>query len=236
MRQAGRYLPEFRKVPESYDFFTMCRTPSVAAEITIQPIERYGDLLSAAIIFSDILVVPQALGMTVEMLAAKASTKAGAQILQVFDSWGGELSPSDFKTFSLPYIAQIFHRVRARTSVPMVVFARGANESITEVASIGYDVVSVDWCVDPVVARQRAGDKVTLQGNEDPSLLYADADVIRDRVRTMIGKFGMSKYIGNLGHGMYPDHDPEKLKVYLEAIRDVSLEMNSTQESQSSKF
>ncbi|KAJ3161589.1 hypothetical protein HK101_000791 [Irineochytrium annulatum] len=336
MRQAGRYLPEFREARKRNDFFTICRTPELACEVTLQPIDRYAGLLDASIIFSDILVIPQAMGLEVQMLEkvgphfpdplrspedltrltfpvdvdealgyvyeaisltrrelrgrvpligfvgapwtlmaymiegggsktlSKAKSwlfrhekeshkllqmitdvtvdfligqvRAGAQLCQVFDSWGGELSPSDFATFSLPYLSQIATRVKkgiealdipvSEHGVPMIVFARGANHAVEALSHLEYDVVSVDWCITPQNAKAAAGGRVTLQGNADPSVLYAEKDKIRSVVKEMLEGFGTTeRYIGNLGHGMYPgdcvselDHDPEHLKAYLEAI------------------
>ncbi|KAJ3044633.1 Uroporphyrinogen decarboxylase in heme biosynthesis [Rhizophlyctis rosea] len=340
MRQAGRYLPEFREVRAKHDFFTVCRTPELACEVTLQPIDRY-PTLDASIIFSDILVVPQALGLEVQMLEkqgphfpeplvdpshltrlrqdvdvnielgyvfdaitltreklgglvplfgfvgapwtlmaymiegggsrtlSKAKTwlyqwpeqskallqrvtdvsvdflvgqaKAGAQLLQVFDSWAGELSPLMFEEFSLPYILQIPTRVRARlqeldpsgnlAKIPMVAFARNAHYALETLSdpSSGYDIVSLDWTLDPQEARRRTGGRVTLQGNADPALLYAPKEVIEREVEVMLRKFGPSeRYIANLGHGMHPDHDPEHLGWYLQAIRDVSTRLNQS--------
>ncbi|TPX55623.1 uroporphyrinogen decarboxylase [Powellomyces hirtus] len=338
MRQAGRYLPEFREERSKHDFFTICRTPELACLVTLQPIDRYEGLLDASIIFSDILVVPQALGLEVQMLPAKGphfpeplvdpshlarlkkdvnvdaelryvfeaitltrqkldgrvplfgfvgapwtlmaymiegggsktlskakawlgqwpeeskellqrvtdvvvdflvgQAKAGAQLLQVFDSWAGELSPAQFNEFSLPYIQQIPTRVRAAlreidptlAKIPMVVFARGAHYALESLSTpeIGYDIISLDWTMDPVASRKRVGDNVSLQGNADPSLLYAPKETIKKEVAVMLEKFGTKRrYIANLGHGMHPDHDPEHLRAFLEAIRDVSSERNS---------
>ncbi|KAJ3416841.1 hypothetical protein HDV05_008426 [Chytridiales sp. JEL 0842] len=324
MRQAGRYLPEFREARKRNDFFTICRTPELACEVTLQPIDRYGELLDASIIFSDILVVPQAMGMEVQMLEkqgphfpeplrtpddlskltypvktaealgyvmdaitltrkelngrvplfgfvgapwtlmaymiegggsktlSKAKTwlfkyqeashkllqmitdiivdylveqaKAGAQLLQVFDSWAGELSPQEFNTYSLPYLKEIAIKVNKALKalnydVPLVVFARGAHYALKDLAELEYAVISLDWTITPQQAREQTGGKVTLQGNADPSLLYADPAEIRSVVKKMLDGFGTEKrYIANLGHGMYPDHNPEHLKAYLEAI------------------
>ena len=332
MRQAGRFLPEFRKVREEHDFFTVCRTPELACQVTLQPIDRFDGLLDASIIFSDILVVPQAMGLEVQMLKgsgphfpeplktpqdlsrlesnvdvdaklsyvyeaitltrtklngrvplfgfvgapwtlmaymiegggsktlSKAKTwlfkypeashillqritdvvvdfligqvKAGAQLLQVFESWGGELSPDDFNQFSLPYLKQIATRVKAGLisfdlSVPMSVFARGSFYALEDLSSLDYDIISLDWCIDPVQARVRTQNKICLQGNADPSILYGSPESIRAHVEKMLPKFGTKQlYIANLGHGMYPDHDPEHLRAYLEAIRDVSIRLN----------
>ncbi|KAJ3290329.1 Uroporphyrinogen decarboxylase in heme biosynthesis [Borealophlyctis nickersoniae] len=330
MRQAGRYLPEFREVRAQHDFFTVCRTPSLACLVTLQPIDRY-PLLDASIIFSDILVVPQALGLEVQMLPekgphfpaplvtpadmsrlktevnvdvelgyvfdaitltrqgldgrvplfgfvgapwtlmaymiegggsktlSKAKTwlwkwpqeskallqritdvivdflvgqvKAGAQLLQVFDSWAGELPPHLFEEFSLPYLMQIPVRVRAALKVldptgnlakiPMVVFARNAHNALEVLSSppLNYDIVSLDWTLDPKEARKRTGGRVVLQGNADPTVLYGSKEVIEKEVEKMLKGIGCKeKYIANLGHGMNPDHDPEHLGWYLQAI------------------
>ncbi|CAO1638971.1 unnamed protein product [Sympodiomycopsis kandeliae] len=363
MRQAGRYLPEFRKLRESHDFFTCCRTPSLACEITLQPIIRYRGLLDAAIIFSDILVVPQAMGLEVEMLPSKGphfpapletpkdfdrlkkkvdvekelgyvfeaitmtrtelagqvpligfcgapwtlmaymiegggskgfekakrwlfdypeeskvllqqiadvcadflvgQVRAGAQMLQVFDSWAGELSPAHFRTFSLPYLKSIQTTVRERlacsstTCVPMIVFAKGAlGHSLSEVSKLGYDVVALDWTVEPSVARRvvdltttppkkgsssseetESFHRIALQGNMDPSVLYASKEAINKEVERMIrgkkGGFGGSgAYIANLGHGITPGVDPEHLRAYLEAIHRVSREVNAEKDDE----
>ncbi|KAI9034121.1 Uroporphyrinogen decarboxylase [Hyaloraphidium curvatum] len=336
MRQAGRYLPEFREARAKYDFFTICRTPELACLVTLQPIDRYGDLLDASIIFSDILVVPQALGLTVEMLPKEGphfpeplkgpedlgrlaekvdveealgyvfdaitltrqklggrvplfgfagapwtlmaymiegggsktlskakgwlyrhpeashkllqkvtdvlvdflvgQVRAGAQALQVFDSWGGELSPSSFTAFSLPYLSQIPERVRALLaaeglpSVPIVVFAKGAHFAVAELSATGYDVIGLDWTMRPSeVRKQLEGKGKAVQGNLDPCALYGDAEGIRREAEAMFrafcgGQGGSAGWIANLGHGIYPDHDPEKLRAYLEAVHDLSKE------------
>ncbi|ORX99841.1 uroporphyrinogen decarboxylase [Basidiobolus meristosporus CBS 931.73] len=336
MRQAGRYLPEYMEVSRKHPFFEVCRTPELATKVTLQPIDRYPGLLDASIIFSDILVVPQALGMEVQMLPgkgphfpsplntpadlellekevdvykslgyvydaitmtrkaldgrvplfgfsgapwtlmaymiegggsktyAKAKTwfyqypeathqllqrltdvivdylvgqvKAGAQMLQLFESWAGELTPDDFKTFSLPYLSQIARRVKTElesigaNTVPMFVFAKGAHFALEELSESGYDVVSLDWTIDPLVAKAKTQGRVTLQGNLDPCMLFAPEESIRQVTRTMLEKFGTKgRYIANLGHGMLPTHTPEGLKAYLQAVKDISLEMNQTE-------
>ncbi|CAG8482613.1 5099_t:CDS:2 [Ambispora leptoticha] len=333
MRQAGRYLPEFNKEREKHDFFTICRTPELATRVTLQPINRYDGLLDAAIIFSDILVVPQALGMVVEMIPgkgpnfpeplvlpedlkklkevvdvnkelgyvfdaitmtrkalegrvpligfigapwtlmaymiegggssslSKAKTwifkypadshkllqkitdiavdflvgqiKAGAQIVQVFESWGGELSPHDFNTFSLPYLKQIAQRVKKQLSqdglpsVPMIIFAKGSWYAIESLSEIGYDTISLDWTVDPAYAKLITKDRITLQGNMDPCMLFGGDDAIRATVRKMLTAFGTNRrYIVNLGHGILPTVDPEATRVFLETVHSVGLELN----------
>ncbi|KAJ1526169.1 hypothetical protein ONE63_009328 [Megalurothrips usitatus] len=323
MRQAGRYLPEFREVRSKHDFFTICQTPELAAEITLQPIQRFD--LDAAIIFSDILVIPQALGMTVEMrpgvgpvlpqpletpadlkklitpvnvteqlgyvfkaitltrqkLAGKVpligfsgapwtlmgymiegggsktlskakawlyqhpqssrdllklitdvvvdylieQAAAGAQLLQVFESNAEYLGPDLFREFALPCIQDISRRVKAGVKaqnlgdIPMTIFAKGAHYALKELADSGYDVMGIDWTVDPVVAREAvAGKKITLQGNFDPCGLYAPPEEIQKRVKIMVEKFGKTAYIANLGHGIYPDMKPEHAEAFINAV------------------
>ncbi|CAJ0757081.1 12269_t:CDS:2 [Entrophospora sp. SA101] len=326
MRQAGRYLPEFRSMREKYDFFTICRTPELATEVTLQPINRYDGLLDAAIIFSDILVIPQALGLVVEMLPgkgpnfpdplvlpedidtklkdvidvkkelgyvfdaitmtrkelngrvpllgfigapwtlmaymiegggsntlSKAKTwlfkypneskrllqkitdvaidfligqiKAGAQMVQIFESWGGELSPNDFNSFSLPYLTQISNEVKSQLKaeglvpVPMIIFCKGSWYALESLSEIGYDVISLDWTIDPIYAKEITKGKVTLQGNMDPNVLYGDVEAIKSTVEKMLKKFGTNhKYIVNLGHGILPTVDPESTKIFLETV------------------
>ncbi|CAG2062819.1 unnamed protein product, partial [Timema podura] len=248
MRQAGRYLPEFRELRSKHDFFTICQTPELAAEITLQPIQRFD--LDAAIIFSDILVIPQALGMIVEMkpgigpvlpnplvepediakletpvdvslklgyvgeaitlvrhrlegkvpligfsgapwtlmgymiegggsktmAKSKAwlyryplATEAGAQLLQVFESNAEYLGSELFFEFSIPYIREIASKVKAGikqkglNDVPMTIFAKGAHYGLEGLANSGYDVIGIDWTVDPVKARAAVGPNITLQ-------------------------------------------------------------------------
>ncbi|BFZ65115.1 Uroporphyrinogen decarboxylase in heme biosynthesis [Saitoella coloradoensis] len=325
MRQAGRYLPEYHKVRAGHDFFEMCRTPEIASTITLQPIERFEDL-DAAIIFSDILVIPQAMGMVVEMVekkgphfpepletpedlaklkrlgegcdvkkelgyvfealtltrqklagrvpllgfigapwtlmaymieggGSKTFTKAkswlfkypedsqkllqditdvaveflaqqvvaGAQMVQVFDSWAGELSPVEFAEFSLPYLRQISKRVPERLAelgqdrVPMTVFAKGAWYALDALCDSGYNVVGLDWTHDPAEARKIANGRVTLQGNMDPNVLYGGKEAIDKAVKRIVEGFGGGKqgYIVNLGHGVTPGVKPEDLGFFL---------------------
>eukprot|EP00729_Bicosta_minor_P005408 gene5408-20183_t len=317
MRQAGRYLPEFREERAKTDFFTMCRTPELACKVTLQPLERFP--LDAAIIFSDILVIPQALGMEVQMVKdldklnkdadvhkelgyvfeaitltrqklegkvplfgfcggpwtimaymiegkgtktwarskgwlfghPEAShdlldlittlsitylveqVKAGAQLLQVFESWAGDLSEDCFNTFSLPYLKRIASEVKAELkkqgvpTVPMVVFAKGAHYALESLAKTEYDVIQIDWTVDPADARKRVGPSKTLQGNMDPCVLYADDTVIEREVDKMITSFGTQRYIANLGHGMHPTHTPARLGSFVDQVHAVSERHNS---------
>ncbi|KAJ2787465.1 Uroporphyrinogen decarboxylase in heme biosynthesis [Coemansia interrupta] len=333
MRQAGRYLPEFRAIRVENEFFKVCRTPALATEVTVQPIRRYAGLLDAAIIFSDILVIPQAMGMVVQMVPGKGphlpeplrspedlhrltdkqpgysvdkeldyvyraitntrhalegqvpllgfvgapwtlmaymvegggsktfalakswlfkhpvashelltriadvaaeflvgQIRAGAQAVQVFESWAGELGPQDFAAFSLPYLARIAAHVKAKyPDVPMTVFAKGAHYALEQLAADTlYDVISLDWTVDPAVARSRVDAAVqgrrtvVLQGNLDPTVLFGDEQTIRERTREMCRAFGTQNHIANLGHGMMPSHDPELLRVFLESVHEAS--------------
>lgn len=325
MRQAGRYLPEYRALRAEDDFFTVCRTPELAAEVTLQPLDRFP--LDAAIIFSDILVVPQAMGMEVEMVKGKgphfprpldtpddlarlqapdvpaalgyvfeAITRtrrqldgrapligfcgapwtlmaymiegggsksfaksrawlflhpaesqallqhitdvlvdylvgqidAGAQAVQVFDSWAGMLGPVTFETFALPSLRQIADRVgRARPAVPKIVFARGAHYAVEALAAAGYEVLGLDWTMDPAAVRRAVGGRVTLQGNLDPCALYADPEALRCEVRRMLTAFGPHRHIANLGHGMHPDHDPDHAAVFVDAVHTISEELRA---------
>ncbi|KAK8035914.1 hypothetical protein PG991_001987 [Apiospora marii] len=334
MRQAGRYLPEYHEAKDGRDFFECCRDPEVASTLTLQPIERFAGLLDAAIIFSDILVIPQAMGMTVEMLdkvgphfpeplrspddgqyervmqkkvdvaseldyvykaitmtrtklqgrvpligfcgapwtllcymtegggskthresktwiykspeAAKAllhkisevcvdylalQVKAGAQLIQVFDSNAGELSPYTFKTFSEPYLAYIAEHLPKRLQemglerVPMIVFPKGANHAIDSVCNIGYNVIGLDWVIDPAEAVKIRGDrKIVFQGNADPGILYGSHENITETVEHMVKGFGGGKggWIANLGHGVTPFVKPDDLKFYLSEVQRVS--------------
>jgi len=331
MRQAGRYLPEFHTIRQHHSFFEICRTPKLACELTLQPIRRYTGLIDAAIIFSDILVVPQALGMEVEMnpgphfpdplntpediqklrkdvdvykelgyvfdaitMTRKAlegevpligfcgapwtlfsymvegggtktftkcktwlfkypeeskalftriadvcvdflvgQIKAGAQLVQIFDSWAGELAPHHFQEFSLPALQRISSGVRSRLAaenipaVPMTVFAKGANTELTLLAEKGgYDVVGLDWCIEPSEARKLVGDNVALQGNMDPNVLYGGREAIEREVKRMCASFKDGKktkaWIANLGHGITPGVDPDDLKWFFECVQKYS--------------
>ncbi|KAI8621397.1 Uroporphyrinogen decarboxylase [Chytriomyces sp. MP71] len=340
MRQAGRYLPEFRAARLKNDFFTVCRTPELACEVTLQPIDRFDGLLDASIIFSDIMVVPQAMGLTVEMLdkvgpsfpnplrkpedmerlsatvdvhetlqyvfdaitltrtklegrvpligftgapwtlmaymvegsgskaysKAKAflyqwpeashvllkritavcvdylvgQVKAGAQMLQVFDSNAGELTPTDFEEFALPYLLDIATRVKKQLKemdldAPMIVFARNAHCGLEALSKSEYDVIQVDYGVSPAFVHKYVHKRKVLQGNADPALLYAPVEKIREVVEKMLDGFGTEKgYIANLGHGMNPDHDPEHLRAYLLAINEYSTQKNSSKKRKAS--
>ena len=315
MRQAGRYLPEFIKIREKYDFFTRCRTPELASEITVQPIRRYG--MDAAILFSDILVIPQAMNIEVEMKpgvgprlpnpirnqkdldrvvvpdvtveldyvmnAIKASkellnneipligfagspwtilcycvqgqgsknfdkakefcftqpilahtllqkittttiaylkekVKAGVDAVQIFDSWGGMLSPADYQEFSWQYINQIIEALK--DEVPVIAFGKGCWFALEEMANSKAAALGVDWTIKPQIARKLAGNKITLQGNMDPSRLLSPPSQIKKIVTEMIRSFGKDKYIVNLGHGILPNIPLENAKAFIDAVKE----------------
>ncbi|HYG03520.1 MAG TPA: uroporphyrinogen decarboxylase [Chryseosolibacter sp.] len=318
MRQAGRILSEYRRVRESAgDFKTLVKTPDLAAEVTIQPVDILG--VDASIIFSDILVIPEAMGLNYEMeekrgpvfpkriqtesdlnnihvssaeeLAyvtdaikvakrelngrvpligfagapftifaymiegrgsktfseakkmlytqpelshrlldmitqstvnyLKAQVKAGADLIQVFDSWAGILSPEQYQIFSLPYIAQICDAI---TEVPTTVFAKGAFFARADMNSINCNVVGLDWNMDIQESRALMPSKV-LQGNLDPCALYGSFDDIRRETKKMLDAFGVDKHIANLGHGLYPDTDPDKVRCFIDTVKEYSASM-----------
>lgn len=150
-------------------------------------------------------------------------------MLQLFDSWGGELSPQDFAEFSLPYLQYIAKEVRQQLKaqelpiIPLILFPKGANESLKNVAQTsGYDVIGLDWCIEPSVARDTVGPGVALQGNLDPNVLYGGKEAIEREVKRMCGSFkGGEKtkaWIANLGHGITPGVDPEDLRFFFECV------------------
>jgi uroporphyrinogen decarboxylase len=318
MRQAGRYLPEYRAVRAQADFLTMVRTPELAVEVTLQPVDLLA--VDAAIIFSDILIVPQAMGMRLSvdegigprfhqplraladferlrdvnpadelgyvldalrlarqelrdrvpligfagapwtllsymiegsgsksfsqakrllvespsrahaLLARLArivgsflveQVHAGAQAVQLFDSWAGALGPRDFREFVLPYLSESARLART-AGAPVIVFCPGSGWALEEIATAtGADVIGVDWQTDALEARQRLpAARVTLQGNLDPCWLYADPTVIRERTRHMLESFGGQSHIANLGHGILPDVPVAHAKAFIDAVRE----------------
>jgi uroporphyrinogen decarboxylase len=318
MRQAGRYLPAYRAVRDRADFLTMIRTPELATEITLQPVDLLG--VDAAIIFSDILVVPSAMGMhltveegigprfpeplrsqeafaklrdfspeaelshvlqalrlTRQELAGRvpligfagapwtlmsymvegggsksfsmakrllverpeqahrlldrlaravgdflvAQVNAGAQAVQLFDSWSGALGPDDFRTFALPYLSQAV-RLAQTAGVPVIAFAPGSGWALEEIArATGADVIGVDWQTDAAEARRRLPvSQVSLQGNLDPCWLYATPALIRYRTHRMLNQFGGRGHIANLGHGILPDIPVDHARAFIDAVKD----------------
>jgi uroporphyrinogen decarboxylase len=147
----------------------------------------------------------------------KGQVNAGADIVQLFDSWAGVLGPEMYREFALRYIKQICEALAPL--VPVTVFAKDAHYAVAEIAKTECSVVGLDWTQDPLAARSQAGNK-TLQGNADPCLLYASEQRIIEETRAMLQKFGKSRYICNLGHGLYPDIDKEKVKLFVDVVKD----------------
>jgi uroporphyrinogen decarboxylase len=144
---------------------------------------------------------------------------AGAQILQVFESWAGDLPPHTFDEFLLPLLRDIASRVkRAVPAVHMLVFPRMAHHAIAKLADSDYDGISIDQCIDPAEARRIVGDSKVLQGNLDPATLFASPDAIRREVRRMLEGLGPRRSIANLGHGLLPSHDPARVGAFLDAV------------------
>jgi uroporphyrinogen decarboxylase len=313
MRQAGRILPEYRKVRETAkDFKTLVKTPELATEVTIQPVNILG--VDAAIIFSDILVIPEAMGLNYEMeenkgpvfpkkiasardlnelhiahadeleyvLAAirltkrelngrvpligfagapwtifsymiegrgsktfslakkmlytepevshrlldmitestihylKGQVKAGADIIQIFDSWAGILGPKQYEEFSLKYISRICNAIN---EVPKIVFAKGAFFAREKMNSLSCDVVGLDWNMDIQESRKLLPGKV-LQGNLDPCALYGSLDQVKAETKKMMEAFGGTRHIANLGHGLYPDTEVDKVRCFIDTIKE----------------
>lgn len=315
MRQAGRYLPEFMALKNKYDFFTRCKTPELASEITVQPIRIVKP--DAAILFSDILVIPQAMGIDVELqdnigpvlpnpirsmadvdqtfipdineslgyvmdaidmtkemlndevpligfagspwtifcyavegkgsksfdkakgfcfsdpvaahtllqkitdttiLYLKEKVKHGVNAVQIFDSWGGMLSPQDYNEFSWKYINQIVDALAEETKV--IVFGKGCWFAMGEMAKSKASALGVDWTCSPQNARYLTGGNITLQGNFDPSRLMSPIPTIKKMVHEMIDAFGKDNYIVNLGHGILPHIPVDHAKAFVEAVKE----------------
>ena len=315
MRQAGRYLPDFMTLKAKYDFFTRCQTPELATEITIMPIDQIGP--DAAILFSDILVVLQAMQISVEMKDGvgpwipnpirstedvaqsivpdihehlgyvldavkmtkqalnesvpligfagspwtllcyavqgqgsknfdiakgfcfsqpdaahsllqkitdttiaylKEKVKAGVDAVQIFDSWGGLLSPEDYQIFSWPYIQQIVTALK--NNAPVIIFGKGCWFALNEMGRSGASALGVDWTCSARNARYLSGGQITLQGNFDPSRLLSPIPKIKKDVHDMISKFGKDKYIVNLGHGILPNIPVDHAKAFVDAVKE----------------
>jgi uroporphyrinogen decarboxylase len=315
MRQAGRYLPDYIKLRDKYDFFTRVQTPELATAITLQPVDQVG--VDAAIIFSDILVIPQAMGLEVLMeegkgpslpktiktsndidalrtngaeeslsyvmdalaltkkeLAGrvpligfagapwtilcymvegkgsktwdrakqfaytdpenahrllskitsitieylKAQVKAGADTVQVFDSWAGSLSPADFKAFAQPYLLKIADALK--DDAPVILFPKGSWYALKELSESSASGIGIDWSIEPKFARALTNNRITLQGNFDPAKLLAPIPQIKKWVREMISEFGTQNYIANLGHGITPNVPVDHAKAFVEAVKE----------------
>ncbi len=320
MRQAGRYLPEYRAVRKNYDFITMYKTPELAAEVTIQPVDIVG--VDAAILFSDILVIPEAMGMELQFLERRgpvfpspirseadmaqlqpvdaqeklafvleairltnkeldgrvpligfsgapwtlatymiegsgsknfkhakawrfdrpdllhkllekiteavigycqAKVRAGAYAIQIFDTWAGILDPAGFREFALPYVKRIIEAVR-RPGLPVIYFAKGAGIWLDALKECGADVIGLDWTIPPQTARKILGDQIAVQGNFDPTALYASPETIRKMVRVMLEEFGPGTgHIANLGHGILPDIPVDHARAFINAVKEESV-------------
>ncbi len=146
----------------------------------------------------------------------KAQVEAGADLIQIFDSWAGVLTEQMFYEFSLNYISKICNAISS--SVPVTIFAKDAHYAIEEISKTSCSVIGLDWTINPTIARQQGINK-TLQGNVDPCLLYADEKKIISETQVMLNAFGKQKYICNLGHGLYPDIDKEKVKFFVDFVK-----------------
>jgi uroporphyrinogen decarboxylase len=151
----------------------------------------------------------------------KGQAKAGADVIQIFDSWGGLLSPADFEDFSLRYIRQIVTALKEECLT--IIFAKGAWFALEAMSKTGANGLGIDWCITAKMARQMAGNQVTLQGNFDPSKLYAPITEIKKAARKMVDEFGTQRYIANLGHGILPDIPVDHARAFVDAIKEYSL-------------
>ncbi len=324
MRQAGRYLPEYRETrKQAGDFLGLCKSPELACEVTMQPLRRYG--FDAAILFSDILTIPDALGqglyfsegegpkfrkvirtaadveqlpdvkiadelsyvtdavsvirkelagsvpligfsgspwtlatymiegggskdfrlakqfmydspeamhLLLDKLAAavteylNAQIMAGAQAVQIFDTWGGILSTNAYRQFSLAYMNKIvakLHKENEGRRVPVILFTKNGGQWLEPIADSGCQAVGLDWTTEIGDARARVGDRVALQGNMDPAILYAAPAVIREEVATILKSFGAGNgHVFNLGHGISPGVNPDHVAHFVEAVHEFS--------------
>jgi len=150
----------------------------------------------------------------------KAQIKAGAHIVQVFDSWAGILGKEQYAEFGLKYLKRI---AAAITEVPVTLFAKGAYHSLSEIASSDCNTVGLDWQMDMANVRDILGDNVTVQGNLDPAALYASHSEVEQLTKNLLGTFKSRRHIVNLGHGVYPDIDPEKVKTFIKTVKDYEI-------------
>ncbi|GAB1261699.1 uroporphyrinogen decarboxylase [Aurantivibrio plasticivorans] len=324
MRQAGRYLPEYRATrAQAGDFMSLCMNPELACEVTLQPLERYP--LDAAILFSDILTIPDAMGLglyfetgegprfrkpvrTAQDIEAldvintskdlsyvtdavstiykaldgrvpligfsgspwtlatymieggsskdfrraksmlynqpevlmellnkladsvidylNAQIEAGAQAVQIFDTWGGALSHDAYQRFSLAPMARIvagLHKAYRGREIPVILFTKGGGQWLERMADTGASALGIDWTTDIGQARARVGQRVALQGNMDPAVLYSEPSKIRDEVGRILASFGSGPgHIFNLGHGITPEVDPANAGAFIDAVVELS--------------
>jgi len=324
MRQAGRYLPEYRETrKKAGSFMQLCTNPELACEVTLQPLDRFP--LDAAILFSDILTIPDAMGLglyfsdgegprferpvrTEEQVRAlgipdpetelryvmdavrlirrelggrvpligfsgspwtlatymveggsskdfrtikamlyerpelldqlletvarsvalylNAQIRAGAQTVMIFDTWGGALTPSDYQRFSLKPMERIIDSLQREDEgqrIPVILFTKNGGQWLEAMADSGADALGLDWTTDLSDARRRVGDRVALQGNLDPSVLYASPEHIRGQVAKVLASFGNGTgHVFNLGHGIHPGIKPEHAGAMIEAVHELS--------------
>jgi len=328
MRQAGRYLPEYRAIREKHDFLTMCKTPELASEVTVQPIDIIKT--DAAILFSDILVIPEAMGMKLDVIESKgpvfdkpirsveqiknlqtenilerldyviqavkmtkeklsgrvpligfsgspwtlaaymvegkgsknfdiiksfiynepaathkllqiladsaveylnAKIRAGCDAVQIFDTWASILSPSDFEEFSLKYVRYICENLETN-GAPVVVFVKGAND-FASLADLKCDSLSLDWTRDIGKIRVEIGGKKALQGNLDPTILFAPKEKIRLETERVLQSFGNgSGHVFNLGHGILPKTPVENTRYFVECVKELSAKYHVESETE----
>ncbi|MSR10844.1 MAG: uroporphyrinogen decarboxylase [Gammaproteobacteria bacterium] len=329
MRQAGRYLPEYRATrQQAGDFLSLCQNPQLACEVTLQPLRRYA--FDAAILFSDILTIPDALGqglyfaegegpkfrkvirtaadverlpdinvateltyvtdavklirselngavpligfsgspwtlatymiegggskdfriakqfmydnpdamhLLLEKLALavidylNAQIRAGAQAVQIFDTWGGILTTQSYEQYSLYYMQKIVTALikeNEERQVPCIIFTKNGGQWLESICASGCQAVGLDWTTEIGNARARIGHKVALQGNMDPSMLYASPAAIRAEVANILSSFGKGAgHVFNLGHGITPEVDPAHVSVFVEAVHELSSQYHS---------
>ncbi|MGZ5287624.1 MAG: uroporphyrinogen decarboxylase family protein, partial [Flavisolibacter sp.] len=154
--------------------------------------------------------------ITIDYLVAQ--TKAGADTVQVFDSWAGSLSPEDFKTFAQPYLLQITEALKAHA--PVILFPKGTWHALKDLSQSGASGIGIDWTISPAMARQLSENRITLQGNFDPAKLLAPIPQIKKWVKEMIDEFGTQRYIANLGHGITPNVPVDHAKAFVEAVKE----------------
>lgn len=318
MRQAGRYLPEYRAVRANTDFLTLCKTPELAVEVSLQPYRILG--VDAVIMFSDILIPVEAMGQEVRLTEQKgpelpepirsreqidrlilpdpfektgfvmeiirtlrreldgavpligfagapwtlaaymiegggsksyaqvkrlmfaepamlhalldkisdtiilylnAQIEAGAQVIQLFDSWAGELSPRDYGEFALPYEQKIFESLN-REAAPTILYINGSGTFLEQMAKCGADVLSIDWRVNLEDARARVGNGLTLQGNLDPCVLLSTPEIVTEKATELIRAGGGKRHILNLGHGILPMTPVENARAFIDAGKRVA--------------
>jgi len=316
MRQAGRYLKEYREIREKYDFFTMCKTPNLAVKVSMQPIDILD--VDAGIIFSDILIPVEAMGIKVtfekdhgpklhnpisnysdvekliipepekdmpfvgesiklfkkelnnrkpvigfsgapwtlasymiegggsknhlkiksmmindprafSLLMEKltetvikhlySQIKAGSDLVQLFDTWAGVLSPKEYNDFVFPYQKRIIQELKKLSDVPISLYINNSGNILEKMSDTGADVISLDWMIDIAKAKKVIGDKVSIQGNLDPCYLFGEPEFVKQKTLDILNIFGKNTgYIFNLGHGILPNTPVENVKLMVETV------------------